>query len=1043
LIRDDLLQLWPDEDAVASCIKHEAETVDKAVFLAVHQPMRFLRYGQGAKRGTQDQCTEQDLLDEFLHEKLPEGRLILPIEGSSGVGKSHVIRWIDAQLEKRRDRNARHVIRVPKGMSLKGVLRRLLEGLEGPRYDDLRTQLLHAREKLEPELAARHLILSICHRLEREAEAAAERIRDGKGAPEDKLAKTYGDKRALPALIGDSELLHTHWLRRDVDNTKGVMARLAEQVTEEAEGPEDTRLHQIRPEDLTLPQELVDGLNQTSGGFYQRLHGGRGDRLEDAARLINRVLDAAKQDLLQLGDGSLTDLFRAVREELFHDGKELVLLVEDFAVLSGMQGALLQVMITEAYRDGVQVLCTMRSALAYTEGVAHVPETVRTRARSRWVIEDQPGDSDDIHGRVVELVGAYLNAARVGQGALGVALEEGGEGNWIPIVDGEGLEDDARAVLEAFGSSEAGYPLFPFNRNAVRRLTEQGSRKDGALVFNPRNVINNVLTKVLGERSAFEEGKFPHKALAEDLRSAEVTNTVARSIPDPVTQQRALTLVACWGDQPNVLGEAAAIPDALFTAFGVPQPSWGVAPLPPVELQRKPESTKTGQGPRRDSVVPSGPRVSSKEQQWRDALEAWGAGSQLGQRHAAQLRKWVAQAMLEYVPWGALPLKPRQKADKLAGYVYLARSRGQGGVEVDGAFLVVAREEDLDDPASRADVIRQLMAFVRLHDVHGSWTYEGALQDAALCSNFLEARAERASAHVRSHHFRSEADTVPALTQTLLVGARALGVDGADSRQLPRRVAALLGTPAPPAEGADTAGGRDLARFADHREAIRGWLLEQVGARQGGGTAVHAVDVTALEPAIRDTSRSWTLALTLPDGENDRSYKSAAAALKSLRSDLPKTLRERRADLLEWVETARQCFGENPDKDELSEALRETLTLARKHLPLGYDPGTLRRRITTLKECALKTALSDCTRLEEGDDPGLVLSVLARNPDPVVRATRELMAEFDAFEERYAREVQTRLAQQGEDAVGEGATVVRNELGQIRALLGALQEARS
>jgi hypothetical protein len=67
----------------------------------------------------------------------------------------------------------------------------------------------------------------------------------------------------------------------------------------------------------------------------------------------------------------------------------LVLLVEDFAVLSGMQGALLQVMITEAYRDGEQVLCTMRSALAYTEGVAYVPETVRTRARSLWTIEDQ------------------------------------------------------------------------------------------------------------------------------------------------------------------------------------------------------------------------------------------------------------------------------------------------------------------------------------------------------------------------------------------------------------------------------------------------------------------------------------------------------------------------------------------------------------------------------------------------------------------------------------------------------------------------------
>ncbi len=160
-MREELLGLWPDEEAVAACIKHEAETVDKAVFLAVHQPMRFVRVDQGAKLGIQQVRTEQDLLDEFLQERLPEGRLILPIEGSSGVGKSHVIRWIDAQLERRVDRDKRHVIRVPKGMSLKGVLRRLLDGLDGPRYEDLRAKLLTAREKLEPELAAKHLILNI------------------------------------------------------------------------------------------------------------------------------------------------------------------------------------------------------------------------------------------------------------------------------------------------------------------------------------------------------------------------------------------------------------------------------------------------------------------------------------------------------------------------------------------------------------------------------------------------------------------------------------------------------------------------------------------------------------------------------------------------------------------------------------------------------------------------------------------------------------------------------------------------------------------
>ena len=64
----------------------------------------------------------------------------------------------------------------------------------------------------------------------------------------------------------------------------------------------------------------------------------------------------------------MADLFDAVRAQLFHEGKELVLLVEDFVVLSGIQKQVLQVIIKEAFRDGRQVLCTMRTVLAYTTG---------------------------------------------------------------------------------------------------------------------------------------------------------------------------------------------------------------------------------------------------------------------------------------------------------------------------------------------------------------------------------------------------------------------------------------------------------------------------------------------------------------------------------------------------------------------------------------------------------------------------------------------------------------------------------------------------
>jgi hypothetical protein len=1029
----ELLGMWPDDDAVTACIKHEAETVDKAVFLAVHQPMQFVRIVQGAKQADQQVLTEQHLLDEFLQERLPEGRLILPIEGSSGIGKSHVIRWIDAQLERREDRERRHVIRVPKGMSLKGVLRRLLEGLDGPHYKALREELLTAREKLEPELAAKHLILNICHRLEQEGKAAAARIRDGHGSEDDKVMKDYGDVRALPALLGDSVLLYSHWLIRESDGAKGVMARLAEQVTDDILGSEDKRTHQILPEDLKIPQELLLRLNPGTQRFYHGLHNSQGNRLEDAVRLINKVLDPAKQDLLQLGDGSLTDLFREVREHLFRDGKELVLLVEDFAVLSGMQGALLQVMITEAFRDGEQVLCTMRSALAYTEGVAHVPETVRTRARSVWTIKDQAGETEDIHRRVIELVGAYLNAARVGQQGLKGAFAAADSTDWIPCVDGQDFDDKVKEVLRAFGDSDSGYPLFPFNREAVRQLTEQGSRKGVALVFNPRLVINNVLVPVLKERRAFENGLFPHEGMAEQLRSAEVTSALVRSITDKEKQRRALVLLATWGNQPGTLEEAAAVSSALFTAFALPQPTWSVSqhrvtpPPPPNDPTPIPPPVQAG---------------DPKERQWTQTLERWAAGERLDQTRARQLRKWLAEAMLDFGPWGMLCLKLRHNAEHLQSLVYLPRSIGQTGLTPDKAFLIVALEEDLDDPSTRAKIVRTLMAFVRLHDIARNWTTPGALQDAALCASFMDSRLHQAEMYLRSNHFRAEGDTIPVLTEALLVGARALGVEGGESRQLAARVNSLFAPASNPEEPSETRWGKDLARFASHRKALRDWLLEQVGARQGTG-AVHAVDVMALETTIRKTANSWLITHLLPGGERDPDYQAAAGALQALHKDLPRTLQQRREELLAWHASATAWFGPDPDKHDLRDALRDTVNHARKDLSRAYEYDRLQKMIANLQNISLKATLANCARLETSEQPGHILSVLAQKPDNVVRATTDLMDQFDKFINICIRELDAQLDRHGEDVVEKAVAAVQCELGKLRGVLQNLQGVAS
>ena len=90
---------------------------------------------------------QMELLERVLG-GAPNGYMIVPIEGQSGVGKSHAIRWINAKIQELPDADRFHVVRVEKGASLLSVLDRVAQGLKGPAYDAFKEAMSGAREQL-------------------------------------------------------------------------------------------------------------------------------------------------------------------------------------------------------------------------------------------------------------------------------------------------------------------------------------------------------------------------------------------------------------------------------------------------------------------------------------------------------------------------------------------------------------------------------------------------------------------------------------------------------------------------------------------------------------------------------------------------------------------------------------------------------------------------------------------------------------------------------------------------------------------------------
>ena len=305
-----LIDFWPTEQNVLDCIKPEAENFSDAVFLAVHQPMQLER--RRFDSSDTQTGTESDLLEDFLRPDLPTGTLLLPILGNSGIGKSHLVRWLDVQLRQRSDSDRRHVIRIPKSASLKTVLGTILKGLEHSRYDRIREQLQSAREQMDDIQATERIRAELLTAIRRRKQAAERRKANARESgsaanPEDEKWIAHGDDKYLPSLLSDpvtsSLFMGTH------DGRRGIIVELARHVTQDT-SVETAPRRQFEVEDFRIPDVVASEIAKDAGGparrYLRRLERPDSPACREAIGLLNEIVDDAIAPLAKPTDTSLS-----------------------------------------------------------------------------------------------------------------------------------------------------------------------------------------------------------------------------------------------------------------------------------------------------------------------------------------------------------------------------------------------------------------------------------------------------------------------------------------------------------------------------------------------------------------------------------------------------------------------------------------------------------------------------------------------------------------------------------------------------------------
>ncbi|HDL7664965.1 protein DpdH [Yersinia intermedia] len=784
-----LQSYWPREENITACILTEAESLADSQLLAVHEPMRLDRVEFHS--GKAKQVGEGALLEFLLEHNRP-----LPLIGASGVGKSHLVRWVHAQLKRREDRAKYHIIRIPKNASLPRVLTTILEGLEGDEYQKIREKVNGVGQQLIPENVAEHIALKLRQALNAACAAVPEELQqaqmgkiqlDESRKQQLKDIQQHAASTRLPALFFDSVM--TQYFTAPGACLNNIALRFCQ-------GADDDSIANLRYE-MSAEDFTFSGLNlrQVSPAVLPYLVNQQlltsDEKKQAAARVVNGVIPQALGDtfgeLFSFNRTSFQELMRMIRSQLLAEGRSLILLVEDLAATSAIEDVLIDCLLEEEEYEGKKVLCTLNSIIAVTEGhdsFKRHRNTLGTRARYEWVIQQQHATESDaaLKKRVVDFCGRYLNAARHGA----VALEkyhhqqDGQRYRDIPVwQDQEVLENESAApALASFGSSSYGHPLFPFNPAAIGQLVERHCQdKEHGLVFIPRNILNAILREPLRNyRQSYLDGQFPPLRYEGIICGQELQQRVRLSgVSQP---DRVNSLLAIWGGNSANL---AGLTPAICEEFDLPQAAELLGdvlpPPPPPDKGVKPPPPDKGVKP-----PPLQPDEPPAIQEWKAVLEKWNQGNALDQARARDIRKWFLEALIACIDWSTELIQTPLTASsaKTQGRIHLPR------------VLVGNQSRPLVTLEDTPELYSACLAMVRFNH-YKNWDFDGSEIDYAAFYNFID----RIETEVKLNVLQEEREELSSIVKDLQLSGAFLGLDGLSSPVSAILVQALLTEPPP------------------------------------------------------------------------------------------------------------------------------------------------------------------------------------------------------------------------------------------------------
>lgn len=982
---------------VYSVINIDADAVPPSVFRAVDTdaPVRLAEGEQGARA----EVSTDTLIERFLDRT--RSHVQMAVLGPSGAGKSHLIRRLQNRIEGRPGLEVLVIQRLQTNLRaiLELLIRRLPEGAQA-RY---REDLAGAGYVLTRADVQKGALL----------DGLAQAIQEDVVRPDSGLdGELEGELLTqLPNLFRDPYLRSHKFL-----NDSEIVPELVDRLFSSREGKRVDERLLFGVENLPFDAALMSASAPARNAIDLYLYDPE-STVPPVLSIINRNLDRAIARTLNFSGERLAELMRAIREHLFREGLELVLLFEEFARLQGYDGAMLEALLEAGQSDSPQPTCNVRWAVACTSGrFKELPTTVRTRMNFIVDMEDAAPQLE-----LPDFAGKYLNAVRLGRTSLDGADTSVVVSNacdpcqWRP------------QCHPTFGVSSNGHGLYPFTSSALATMTARKGLDPEKGRLNPRLFQRHVLQTVLAEEGqSIAEDAFPNRGLLERMGGLDASFFSAidgQRLRERTgaKYERYLALTQLWAG-----GRLMNPPPGVAEAFGL-DPLVGLqASVTALPQERIEESGSRSEAMSR--VLPP------REQQ---QLAAWVEGGQLDQNVAQSLREKLYDMIERAIDWDQERLLPGTFTNRTGAThpfsrrsINFARQGTAGGltgaVSVQFTLPFQLNEQGF---ATTAATLAQLLIFERTRD----WQQAGGLEAMAAVSELVSECSAEALCQIRAlRSDRGSWDPLAAAVELLLVGA-ALGSALPASPTDPQLIAAVF---APIQE--DSSGfNPNLKSIYDLLKRHRPALIKLVRAHVSGskgGQAGRFIDPLVFRNAARRLRRSkWVL--TGQPVESKTPYRDLEGWYGKVSKDLRPALDEEKERRRAWLDEVRSAFGPEENRQAILGDLKAMMDgVAITGLGIrGNALNALSQARDSFATIEFAAAVRAAAALRSADPPESELVAFGRGgKSAAVTATRSLIKAWSDFLIEAEAEAGVREAE-------HGIAVLENEKQRLNQTLEALQ----